>query len=138
MVKNPPAKAGDRFNPWVGKIPWGRKWQPTPVFLPGESHGRRSLVGYNPRGAWWVTVHGVAKSPTRLSDFTDSLTNLTSLVAQRLKRLPAMRETWVQSLGRKDALEKELAIHSSIRAWEIPWTEEPGGLQSMGSQKSWT
>ena len=92
-------------------------------------------MGYNPRGAWWVTVHGVAKSPTRLSDFTDSLTNLTSLVAQRLKRLPAMRETWVQSLGRKDALEKEMAIHSSILAWEIPWTEEPGGLQSMGSQR---
>ena len=38
------------FNPWVGKIPWRRKWQPTPVFLPGESHGRRSLVGYSPRG----------------------------------------------------------------------------------------
>ena len=39
-----------RFNPWVGKIPWRRKWQPTPVFLPGESHGQRSLVGYNPEG----------------------------------------------------------------------------------------
>ena len=38
------------FDPWVGKIPWGKKWQPTPVFLPGESHGRRSLVGYSPRG----------------------------------------------------------------------------------------
>ena len=40
----------DSFHPWVGKIPWRRKWQPTPVFLPGESHGRRSLVGYSPRG----------------------------------------------------------------------------------------
>ena len=39
-----------KFNPWVGKIPWGRKWQPTPVFLLGKSHGQRSLVGYNPRG----------------------------------------------------------------------------------------
>ena len=48
MVKNPPASAGDmrhRFHPWVGKIPWRRKWQPTPVFLPGKSHGQRSLVG---------------------------------------------------------------------------------------------
>ena len=58
-----------------------------------------------------------------------------SLVAQRLKRLPPMRDTWVQSLGRKDALEKEMVTHSSILAWRIPWTEEPGGLQSMGSQR---
>ena len=51
-----------------------------------------------------------------------------SLVAQRLKRLPAMRETWVRSLGWEDPLEKEMATHSSILAWRIPWTEEPGGL----------
>ena len=64
-----------------------------------------------------------------------SLTIGASLVAQRLKRLPAMRETWVLSLGREDPLEKEMAIHSSIVAWRIPWMEEPGGLQSMGSQR---
>ena len=57
-----------------------------------------------------------------------------SLVAQLVKNSPAMWETWVQSLGLEDALEKEMAIRSSILAWEIPWTEEPGGLQSMGSQ----
>ena len=60
-----------------------------------------------------------------------------SLVAQTIKRLPAMRETWVQSLGWEDPLEKEMAPHSSTLAWEIPWTEEPGRpgrLQSMGSQ----
>ena len=57
------------------------------------------------------------------------------LVAQRLKHLPAMQETRVQSLGREDPLEKETATHSSILAWRIPWTEEPGGLQSMGSQR---
>ena len=56
-------------------------------------------------------------------------------MAQRLKRLSAMRETWVRSLGREDSLEKEVAPHSSILAWEIPWTEEPGGLQSTGSQR---
>ena len=56
-----------------------------------------------------------------------------SLVAQRLKRLPAMWETWVRSLGREDPLEKEMATHSSILAWRIPWTEKPGGLQSTGS-----
>ena len=59
----------------------------------------------------------------------------TSLVAQMVKRLPTMQETRVQSLGREDLLEKEMATHSNIPAWEIPWTEEPGGLQSMGSQR---
>ena len=49
-----------------------------------------------------------------------------------------MQETWVRSLGQEDPLEKEIATHSSILAWEIQWTEEPGGLQSIGSQKSWT
>ena len=63
------------------------------------------------------------------------ITSLASLVAQRLKPLPAMRETWAQSLGWEDPLEKEMAAHSSILAWRIPWTEEPGGLQSMGSQR---
>ena len=59
----------------------------------------------------------------------------TSLVAQRLKRLPAMWETWVRSLSREDPLEKEMAPHSSILAWRIPWAEELGGLQSMGLQR---
>ena len=56
-------------------------------------------------------------------------------LAQRLKRLLAMQETQVQFLGREDPLEKEMATHSSILAWRIPWTEEPGGLQSTGSQR---
>jgi len=56
-------------------------------------------------------------------------------VAQKLKCLPAMRETWVRSLGREDPLEKEMATHSSTLAWRIPWREEPGRLQSMGSQR---
>ena len=56
------------------------------------------------------------------------------LVAQTVKRLPAMRETWVRSLDQEDLLEKEMATHSSILAWEIPWMEEPGRLHSMGSQ----
>ena len=58
-----------------------------------------------------------------------------SLVAQRLKRLPPMRETRVRSLGREDALEKEMATHSSVLAWRIPWMEKPGRLQSTGSQR---
>ena len=58
-----------------------------------------------------------------------------SLVAQMVKRLPAVQETRVQSLGWEDPLEKEMATHSSILAWKIPWTEEPGRLQSMGLQR---
>ena len=60
---------------------------------------------------------------------------MASLVAQMVKRLPTMWETQVQSLGQEDLLEKGMATHSSILAWRIPWTEEPGGLQSMGSQR---
>ena len=61
---------------------------------------------------------------------------LASLVAQRVKHLPAMREIWVRSLGQEDPLEKEIAVHSSIFAWRIPWTEEPGGLWSIGLQRA--
>ena len=60
---------------------------------------------------------------------------MTSLVAQMIKRLPTIRETQIRSLGREDPLEKEMATHSSTLAWKISWMEEPGGLQSMGSQR---
>ena len=66
---------------------------------------------------------------------TTALNPESSLVAQRLKHLPPMRETRVRSLGPEDPLEKEMATHFSILAWRIPWTEEPGGLQSMGLQR---
>ena len=56
-------------------------------------------------------------------------------MAQMVKHLPTMQETWIRSLGQEDPLEKEMAIHSSILAWKIPWMEEPGRLQSMGSQR---
>ena len=59
----------------------------------------------------------------------------TSLVAQSVKRLPTMQETRIQSLGQEDPLEKEMATHSSTLAWKIPWTEDPGRLQSMGLQR---
>ena len=85
-------------------------------------------MGYSPRGR-------------KESDTTERLHFLfkvwwgSSLVAQRLKCLPAMQETWVRSLGWEDPLEKEMATHPSILAWRIPWTEEPGGLQSTGLQR---
>ena len=63
---------------------------------------------------------------------------MNSLVAQTVKHLPTMQETRVRFLGWEDSLEKEMATHSNIPAWKIPWTEDPGGLQSMGVKKSWT
>ena len=68
------------------------------------------------------------------SEKPSSLGRQASLVAQMVKNLSAMQETWVQSLDQEDPLEKEMATHSSILAWRIPWTGEPGRLQSMGSQ----
>ena len=58
-----------------------------------------------------------------------------SPVTQMVKNLPAVQETWVRSLGLEDPLEKEMATHSNVLPWRIPWTEEPGGLQSVGSQR---
>ena len=98
------------------------------MFLPGESPGQRSLAGYSPWGH-------------RESDTTEQLTHtlrlvtLALLVAQMVKNLPAVRETQVQSLCQEDPLEKEMATHSSILIWEIPWTEEPGRLQSWGRKE---
>ena len=63
------------------------------------------------------------------------ITIVSNMVAQRLKRLPPVQETWVQSLGQEDPLEEGMATHSSILAWRIPWTEDPGGLQSIGLQR---
>ena len=70
-----------------------------------------------------------------LKPFLNSSPVWASLVAQRLKGLPAMQKTWVRYLGWEDPLEKEMETHSRILAWRIPWTEEPGGLQSTGSQR---
>ena len=56
-------------------------------------------------------------------------------MAQTIQNSPAMQETWVQSLGQEDAMEKRMATHASLLAWRVPWTEEPGGLQSMGLQR---
>ena len=67
--------------------------------------------------------------------FSLSRQHRASLVAQVVKHLPVMQETWVRSLGWEDPSEKEMATLYSILAWEIPWTEEPGGLQCMGSQR---
>ena len=149
MVKNLPAMWETEFDPCVGKIPWRRKWQPTPVFLPGES---------TDRGAWRATVRGVGSHGELLIcpesgikrekqgqnlkgqrvHFTvqkgDGLKQAGTVV-QMVKNPLAMQETRVPSPSGEDPLEEGTATHSSILAWEIPWTEEPGGLQSMGLQR---
>ena len=132
------------FDSWGRKIPWRRKRQATPVFLPGKSHGQRSLVGYRPRGrresnmTQQLDSSHVARlfkviSPVSLNtwvgeDLLDDyiaasyLQHWASLVAQLVKNWPAKWETWVWSLGWEDPLEKGKATHSSILAWRIPWT----------------
>ena len=72
---------------------------------------------------------------TYISEKDMVLISWASLVVQMIKNLPAVRETWVPSLGQEDPMEKGIATYSSILAWRIPWTEEPGELQSMGSQR---
>ena len=87
-------------------------------------------MGYSP----WGGKESAMTERLTLFTFTKAL-YWASLVAQTVKRLPEMWETRVRFLGREDALEKEMAIHSNTLAWKIPWTEEPDRLQSMGSQR---
>ena len=116
---------------------WRRKWQPTPVFLPGESQGWRIPGTGEPGGLLSMRLPRVRHDWSNLAAAA-AATNThtwTSLVAQTVKHLPIMREIWVQSLGWKDLLEKEMATYSSVLAWKIPWMEETGRLQSIGSQR---
>ena len=113
-----------------------------PNYLWGEGHGNhssilawripgRSLAGSSPLG------HKEQDTTERLSlHFTSAIYDVTSLVAQLVKSLSAMQEIWVLFLGWENRLEKEMATHSGILAWRIPWTEGSGRLQSMGSQES--
>ena len=113
------------FDPCVGKIPWRKKWQPTPVFWPGEIHGQRSLAG----GPWG---HKELDRTEQLSLSLDLHPRGASGQEPTCRRLKEMQ---VLSLNQEYALEEGMATHSSILAWRIPWTEEPGGLRSMGLQK---
>ena len=85
------------------------------------------------RKLWYIYTMGCCSGIKR--NACESVLMRASLVAQRLKSLSAVQETWVRSLSQEDPLEKEMATHSSIRAWRIPWSEEPGRLQSVGSQR---
>ena len=98
------------------------------------------ILGHSPTSCGqaqvWSSFLMQVFSTTFFSLGTSLLGWRVNAVAQMVKNLPAKQESWVRSLGGKDSLEKEMATHSSILAWRIPWTEEHGGLQSMGSQKS--
>ena len=104
---------------------------------PGEGNGNplqySCLENLMDRGAWRATVHGVTRVGHDLATKLPTILG-PSLVAQRVKCLPATQETWVRFLGGEDLLEKEMATSSCILAWEIPWIE-PGRLRSMGSQR---
>ena len=82
---------------------------------------------------WGAVKESPAKLYFQTTDPSENVKN--SLVAQMVKNLPAVQETWIQSLGQENPLAKRKATHSSILAWRIPWTEEAGGLQSTGSQR---
>ena len=139
------------FGPWVGKIPWRRVWQPTPVFLPGEFHGQRSLAGYsqfcsqlgglilcvNLIGPWGAQIFGQTLNlDVSVRVFLIGVKQIgASLVAQTVMNPPAVWETWVRSLGQEDPLEEGVATHSNILAWKVPCTEEPSKLQSLRSER---
>ena len=110
-------------------------WDPRDCSLPGSS-----VQGIlQARILEWVAMPS-SRGPSQPRDHTHSYVScigrwVASLVAQRVKRLPTVQQTWVRALGQEDTLEKEMAPHSSTLAWKIPWTEEPGRLQSTGSQR---
>ena len=109
------------FNPWVAKVPWRRNGNPLQCSCLGNPMDR-SLVGYSPWGH-------------KESDRTEWLT---LMIEQRWRIHLPVQEIWVWSLGQEEPLETEMATHSNILTWRIPWTEEPRGLGSMGLQKSRT
>ena len=98
--------------------------------FPGDSDSKESAHNAGDQGS----IPGLGRSPGE-ENGNPLQYSWASLVAQMVKNLSAMQETWVQSLGWEDPLEKGMTTHSSILAWRIPWTEEPGKLQSMGSQR---
>ena len=112
----------------VGKITWSRDRLPTTVSFPNRSVGKESTCSAgNPS-----LIPGMGRSAGEGIGYPLQY-SWAFLVAQLVKNPPAMRETPVPFLGREGPLETGKAIHSSTLAWRIPWTEEPGGLQSMGS-----
>ena len=117
----------DQGKAFGGHLSSGGHWQFT-----GQGH----MQSYPTQGSnLHLLTLGGGFFTTHLQQLLPGLNHRAFLLAQTVKNLPTMQETQVQSLGQEDPLEKGMATHSSILAWKIPWTEEPGGLQSMGSQR---
>ena len=145
-VMKPQYNSGHRSSGELPRVATLSKYRHTPMLDPPVDNGTLldslhmsssklwEMVMY--REAWHAAVHGFAKSGTQLSDWPElnwtRLCSGASQVAHMVKNLPAMQ---VHSLGQKDPLEKRMDTHASILTWRIPWPEEPGGLQSMGSQR---
>ena len=116
---------------WVGEFPWKRDRLPTPIFLgfSGGSDGKESAC--NTEGPGSIPGSG---SPGERIGYPLQY-SWASLVAQMVKNPPAMEETWVRPIRWEDPLEEDMATHSSILAWKIPWTEEGDGLRVMVLQR---
>ena len=111
-------------------------WENRGLLTPRSTDSQAALISLAPgwgQGTQWSRV--CCEIHRRSIDWAQVVPNWTSLVAQMVKYLPAKLETQVRSLGQEDMLEKEMATHSSTLAWKIPWKQESGGLQSMGSQR---
>ena len=120
-------------------------WETWVQYLGWEDLLEKEMAPHSSTGSWkspWTEEpgrwHSVGSQGLRQDWATFTFTFMASLVAQTVKHLSTMRETWVWSLDWEDPLEKEMAVHSSTITWKIPWTEEPPGLQSMGVAKSQT
>ena len=116
------------------------RWQPCPLPPPalGTQPWTKTLRPWPTRGGYWAsrTVPRSRSAPSRSVTLNKGIgSDGASLVSQMVKSLPEMQETQVWSLGQEDPLEKGMATHCSILAWRVPWTEEPGGLQSVRSQR---
>ena len=126
------------FDPWVRKIPWRRAQQPTPVFLPGESHGQKIQAGYSPRHNWsdlaQHTAHIHIHAFFYIYVFFHIYHHHYSPVMM-MRRKTKSEKGWVGCVYWDCPLEKEMATHSSILACSVPWREETGGLLCMGSQR---
>ena len=126
-VKRLPTSGRPRFNPWVGKILWRRKWQPTVVLLSGKFHGWRSLVGYSP----WGRKQSDTTEQPHFHLFSRSFSS-----SSAVKNLPAMQETQVRFLPGLAIFPGEGNVNPLLYScMGIPWTENSGRLQPMGLQR---